>query len=232
MSNPYDGGIPPYEPPTGGPYGEYGGYGAPNPYGDPYRSSAPTDGVSIAALICSLTCCAAPVGIGLGIAGIVRTKGGKRSGRWAAITGLVIGAVLMVAMLAFVVFAGIKGSQAVWEDDARVGQCVNIDEFFGDLTTGECNEPHEAEVIFVEQFDDETADQFATLTEEDFCLARDLAPEYRTVIESGDYTVKVANDAFDEDDPDDGDWFVCYVQRSDGEDLDGRLTEGSGSTGA
>ena len=221
---------PPYEPPTGQPQGEYG-YGAGNPYGNPYRTSAPTDGISIAALLCSLTCCAAPVGIGLGIAGIVRTKDGKRSGRWAAITGLVVGAVLMLAMIAFFIFAGIMGSRTVWEDEARVGQCINID-FFGDMAKGRCGEPHDAEVIWVEEFDDELADQFDDLTIKDFCLARDLTPSHRNAIESGDYDVDLSTDAFDEDDPDDGDWFVCYVERADGSQIEGRVTEGSGSSGA
>ncbi|MFC7505183.1 DUF4190 domain-containing protein, partial [Nocardioides sp. GCM10030258] len=110
MTDPY-GGFPQYEPPAGGsaptpsnpdgnPYGNP--YSSPhgNPYGSPYRASTPSDGISIAALICSLTCCAAPVGIGLGIAGIVRTKDGQRSGRWAAVTGLVLGIFMMVAGVA------------------------------------------------------------------------------------------------------------------------------------
>lgn len=199
----------------------YGEYGAPNPY-DPYRSSASTDGVSIAALICSLTCCAAPVGIGLGIAGIVRTKDGKRSGRWAAITGLVVGAAVMVAMVAFVIFAGVMGSRTVWEDEASVGQCVNID-IFDDLTKSRCSEPHDAEVIWVGQFDDRTLAEFgSTSRDEDFCLGRDLLPEHRTAVESNDYTAKLSIDSFD-DDPDEGDWFVCYVERVDGEDLGGSI---------
>lgn len=221
MSNPYDRGFAPYEPPTGGPYGEHG---APNPY-DAYRSSAPTDGVSIAALICSLTCCAAPVGIGLGIAGIVRTKGGRRSGRWAAITGLVLGSMLTLAMVAFCVFAVVMGSNTVWEDEARVGQCVDID-FLGDLAKARCNEPHDAEVIWVDRFDDALAAEFDDLGIEAFCLTRDLTPEHLQAAKSSDFTIRMSTDAFDEDEPGEDDWVVCYVERTDGDEIDGQIGEG------
>lgn len=219
--NPYDSGFRPYEPPVGGPYGEQGA-GNPHghPYGNPYQTSAPTDGLSIAALVCSLTCCAAPVGIGLGIAGIVRTKDGRRSGRWAAITGLVVGVVLTLSMTAFLVFAGVMGARTVWEDEARVGQCINID-FLGDLAKGRCDEPHDAEVISVGRFDQDLLEEFDRLSTADFCAARELRPEHRAAVEDSTYDVRLSNDAFDEDDPDTGDWFVCYVERADGEELEG-----------
>ena len=78
------------------------GPSGPPPYGPPPDGPAPgqrrpsLDGVSIAGLVCALTWCAAPVGIGLGIAGIVRTKRGKRRGRWAAVTGLVVGIIALL----------------------------------------------------------------------------------------------------------------------------------------
>lgn len=211
--------------------GEWPGYGAeppPAPYGagTPYGAGdAPrgTDGISIAAFVCSLTCCAAPVGIGLGIAGIVRTKDGRRSGRWAAVSGLVIGVVLTVAMIAFFVFAGVMGSRSLWEDEARVGQCLDLD-FLDDEIKADCGDPHTGEVIWVGEFDDELVEEFDTVGTDDFCGSLpDLKPHYGAALESGEYQAQISIDAFDEDEPDDGDLFYCYLERTDDEAIEGRI---------
>lgn len=222
MSSPYGGGYPPYEPGSN-PYDPAASYGSPR---------APYDGLSIAALVCSLTCCAAPVGIGLGIAGLVRTSGGKRSGRWAAVTGLVLGAVVLVAGLGFVVFAAVMGSRTVWEDEARVGQCIDID-LFGDQVKASCGEPHAGEVAWVGTFDDDLADVFDDVSVAEFCHGLPgLDPVYSAAIESGDYSVRIETDSFDEDDPGSGDAFFCYLEARDGEKLDGRLRDAGQQTGA
>lgn len=218
MSNPY-GGFPQYEPPAGGPSTTFG-----NPYDTPHRESSSTDGVSIAALVCSLTCCAGPIGVGLGIAGLVRTKDGKRSGRWAAITGLVLGVVITLAMVAFVAFAAVLGVRTVYVSDARVGQCVNFD-FFDDLSKGECDEPHEAEVVWVGRFDAALIDEYSNNAFDEFCALRDLTPEHAAAAKDEKYDLGILIDTFD-DYPEDGDWFLCYLERADGEPLVGRLTEG------
>lgn len=230
MSNPYGGGFPPYEPPTGGQHGEYGGHTANNPYaGNPAPN--PTDGISIAALVCSLTCCAAPVGIGLGIAGLIRTSGGKRSGRWAAITGLALGSLVMVAGLAFSVFAVVMGSKTVFEDEASVGQCIGWD-LFDDAEKASCDEPHYAEIVWTGQFTRELADRFDDGSVADFCSNVGLTEAYGTAGKNPDLQFGISIDAFDEDEPDVGDWFFCYLERTDGETFEGRVTDFSSSTGA
>ncbi len=75
------------------------------PASTPYGARDPVDGVALAALICSLTLVAAPLGIVLGMAGLVRTATGKSRGRWAALVGLAVGlAVTVVAAYWFRVF--------------------------------------------------------------------------------------------------------------------------------
>ncbi|KRA29701.1 MULTISPECIES: DUF4190 domain-containing protein [unclassified Nocardioides] len=230
MSNPYGGGFPPYEPPSGGQHGEYGGHTANNPYaGNP--APRPTDGISIAALVCSLTCCAAPVGIGLGIAGLLRTSGGQRSGRWAAITGLAIGSLVMVAGLAFSVFAVVMGSKTVFEDEASVGQCIGWD-LFNDAEKAKCGDPHYAEIVWTGQFTRDLANSFENQSVDTFCSSLDLSDDYREAAKNPDLQFGISIDAFDEDEPDAGDWFFCYLERTDGETFEGRVGESSTSTGA
>lgn len=211
MTNPYGGGYPSYEPGS-------------NPYGGAsYGTRVPYDGLSIAALVCSLTCCAAPVGIGLGIAGIVRTREGRRSGRWAAVTGLVFGVVVLLAGIGFVVFAAVMGSRTVWEDEARAGQCIDLD-FLGDPIKASCADPHAGEVIWAGLFSGDLADVFDDVAVAEFCHGLPgLDPGYASAIESGDYDVRIETDSFDEDEPDSGDAFFCYLERTDGEKLTGQL---------
>ncbi|WP_182377261.1 DUF4190 domain-containing protein [Nocardioides sp. WS12] len=216
MTDPY-GGFPQYEPPAGGSPTPSG-----VPWGDPKSVQVSRDGVSIAALVCSLTCCAAPIGVGLSIAGIVRTRDGMRSGRWAAITGLILGAVLIIG---FVGFATLLGVRALYVEETQVGQCINFDVFDG-LAEGECGEPHDAEVIWVSSLDANLVDQWRNHSSEDFCAARALTPEHLTALEGDDYTVEIFIESFDE--PEEGDWILCYVERADGNQMEGRLTETGG----
>ncbi len=214
MSNPYDRYVP--GPPD--PHGEYASYGA-------GRGPQRLDGISIAALVCSLTCCAAPIGIGLGIAGIVRTKDGRRAGRWAAVTGLVVGVVLTIAMIAFAVFAGVMGARTLWEDEARVGQCLDVD-FLDDQIEADCADPHVGEVIWVGRFDDPLVKRFESVGIDEFCGGLPgLEAHYRDALDSGDYQADISIDAFDEDEPGDGDRFYCYLERTDGAEIDGPLSQ-------
>lgn len=207
---------PPGGPPPPNPYGGYSGYGS---Y-EPGEVRAGTDGISIASFVCALTCCAAPVAVGLGIAGIVRTSGSRRSGRWAAVSGLVIGSILTVAIVAFVIFAGVMGSRTLWEDEARVGDCLDID-FLDDQVKASCTEPHVGEVVWVGEFDSDLVDVFDLVSLDEFCGGLPgLAPTYRSAVESGDYRAGISIDAFDEDDPDSGDLFYCYLERADGSKMD------------
>lgn len=226
MTNPY-GGYPSYEPGSNPYDGSSGSYGS-----SPYGTRVPYDGLSIAALVCSLTCCAAPVGIGLGIAGIVRTRAGRRSGRWAAVTGLVVGVVVLLAGIGFVVFAAVMGSRTVWEDEARVGQCIDLD-FLDDPVKAHCSDPHAGEVIWVGAFDDDLAELFQDVSPAGFCGGLPgLAPAYRSAIESGEYDVRVESDSFDDDEPEQGDNFFCHLERADGDELSRRIRDEGEQVGA
>ena len=207
--------------PPHNPYG--GGYGA-------YEPGAPrpgVDGVSIAAFVCALTCCAAPVGVGLGIAGIVRTKDGRRGGRWAAITGLVLGSIASVVLIAVLVATVIAATNVVFEEDARVGQCVNTG-FLGtetdDLWDADCSEGHDAEIVSVNVADArlESAYDNGTPIAEICGPLKDDA--YAGIVEDDRYQLGFATDAYD-DEINDGDWLVCYIERSDGEQITGSVLD-------
>lgn len=204
-----------------------------NPYGgyQPYGAGAPlprTDGISIAAFVCALTCCAGPVGVGLGIAGIVRTKGGRRRGRWAAVTGLVVGSIATLAMIAVFVAFVVAISNTVYEEDAEVGQCVNTG-FLGmesdDLWDASCAEEHDAEVVAVREVTadiESSYDRGASAKE--LCTPL-VSDEYAAVLADPDYRLDYASDALDEQ-ISEGDWLVCYLERVDGEQIDGPLASG------
>ncbi len=217
---------PPGAEPPVNPYGGYGSFepGAPLPR---------TDGVSIAAFVCALTCCAGPVGVGLGIAGILRTKDGQRRGRWAAVTGVVLGTIATLALIAGFVGVVLVGTKVVFEEDAEVGQCVNTG-FLGtdsdDLWEATCSEEHDAEIVaVVVAVVEMEADYDAGVPVSEIC-APFVDDAYAEVVDDRAYRMDFATDAFD-DEISDGDWLVCYLERADGEQIDGPLT-GSGSTGA
>jgi hypothetical protein len=141
-----------------GPYGSPA-YGAPQP---------PTDGVSIGALVTGVLGMAL-IPLGLGIAGIVRTSGGKRRGKGLAIAGLVLG-VLSTIVWGFVV-AGlmfVATNQDAFGESLQEGLSEALEEQTGtnlvvgncfeapaDLTSGDplqavdCAEPHSSEVVGV-----------------------------------------------------------------------------------
>lgn len=217
MSNPY-GGFPQYEPPAGGPYTSSG-----NPYGNPYSASTPTDGISIAALICSLTCCAAPVGIGLGIAGIVRTKDEQRSGRWAAIAGIVLGVFMMLAAVGVGVGLTWYGTNTVFIEDARAGDCIDVGDDDFDIWKAECDEPHDAEVIHAQEFDEDLVDQYLHTDVFEFCARLTDGSGYPDDVRRGSYELDVWVDSWDVEEPEPGDHLICVAQPSSGEKLDAPL---------
>jgi hypothetical protein len=212
------------------PYGNdpYGQQPPSNPYGAPYQGNgggapASTDGVSIAAFVLSLLCCG-PVGIILGIVGMRRTKGGQRKGRWAAVLGIVIGIVGLLAAggitAAIVIFAGTQISP----DDAEVGQCMNIRED-GDsifLTEKECDEDHDAEIVFVDEFG-VIAETDPNLMPDDINDLSDAGISQAicsSLMDPADVE-KIPSDLTwglaleDPNDPADDDPFICYVESSD-----------------
>ncbi|GAA4803629.1 hypothetical protein ACFQ0K_11950 [Nocardioides caeni] len=213
MSSPHDGGYHGYQPPSN-PYG-----GEPGPYGQ--GPAQPYDGLSIAALAASLTCCAGPIAVGLGIAGIVRTRAGARRGRGLAVAGLVVGVLASVALAAALVGFVWIGFNTVPEDEAEVGDCIDVSTLFGsnDLWSADCDEDHDAEVFVAERIDSEATDRLDLVSLTTFC--EELVPaEYAAVVQDSTYRVDWSTDAFDDADPDVGDHLVCYLERTDGEKLD------------
>jgi len=210
VSNPYD------------PYGQQ----PPNPYGGGGGSSfdasgaggfeqRKTDGVSIAALVTGLLCCA-PVSFILGIVGIRRTKGGQRKGRGFAIAGLVLGIIGLLAWIgtAIAAVAGVAWFDSLLlPEEAEVGQCMDVTEEGNEvlLYEKECTEDHDAEVVAVAEVDAENKDAISGMVaycneiidpEDQAKLAAVEGLEYKAVIEDPN-NVEI------------GDHLVCYVESSD-----------------
>ena len=174
MSNPYDpnAGNNPYEPnasnnpygsPVPGGYGQGGGQGGgygdpygqqPNPYGEGPKK---TDAVSIVGFVLSLTCCLSIVGAILGFVGLSRTKGGKRKGRWAAVSATIIGILGTLAAAGIIVALVFFANSVVDVDEAKVGECADVSSDSGDtvlLTEQDCDDKHDAEITWVGKVSD------------------------------------------------------------------------------
>ena len=221
---------------SGGSYGD-GDDQAPyeprhNPYqptayyepGDGSRQAPPAmDGVSIAGMVCALTCCAAPVGVGLGIAGIVRTKKGKRRGRWAAVTGLVVGIIGTLALVAGGIGVIWYATHTVFLDEARAGDCVDIGDV--DIWKAECDESHDAEVIHSAALSRADVEIFLANEPSDFCHEQPIDSRYEPLFADLTYDIYVYVESWDVEDPDPGDRFICVVERLDGQQIDHRLLD-------
>lgn len=146
--NPYGQPAPP--PPYAGASGAGGGYGAPGAFpggSDPLPPR--TDGISIAALVTSLLCCLAPLGVILGFVGLSRTKGGQRKGRGLAVAGIVIGLLMSIGSAIAGAALFIFADSLVSLDDATAGQCVDLTKDDGTVLMREkkCTEKHDAEIV-------------------------------------------------------------------------------------
>ncbi|HVK28292.1 MAG TPA: DUF4190 domain-containing protein [Nocardioides sp.] len=213
-SNPY--GQNPYgqQPPAPQPYGGGGSYGGGGPQG--YGGSGgfggqppKTDGVSIAALVLSFLCCLAPIGLILGIVGIRRTRGGQRKGRGLAIAAIIIGILMSIVTAVVGAAIFIFADSLVTPGNAKVGQCVNVDEDDGSilLYKKECTEEHDAEIVGVAEVTAENRDEVESsmagycakaIDSSDFAKLTDHLDEINALIEDPD---KVSV----------GDHLVCYV---------------------
>ena len=218
MSNPYDPNAGQY-PAGGGGYGS-GGYPA-NPYGDGGELPKKTDTVSIVGFILSLTCCLSIVGAILGFVGLGRTKNGKKKGRWAAISAIIIGILGTLAGAGIIIAVVFVAGTVVTVDNAEVGQCVDVsgpDDSLS-LTKKECSESHDAEIIATGKAGDVTdADLEGTF--DPIAVCNQLAEEgdfekVTTYSEPLDISVI----AEDPNNVSDGDSVVCYAERSDGKKL-------------
>ncbi len=174
---------------------------------------AKTDGVSIASLVLSLLCCA-PVGLILGLVGIKRTKGGQRKGRGFAITGIVLGLLGLLAWvgIGIAAIAGVAWFDSlVTLDEAKAGQCVNVDDDNSDtvlLYEKECTESHDGEIVAVVKVDDTNRDQISDAMA-DYCATLVSAEDLGTLstVEGIEFNAVI-------EDPNDvniGDHLVCYV---------------------
>ncbi|NYJ00581.1 hypothetical protein HNR19_001279 [Nocardioides thalensis] len=197
-------GAPQYGAPGGGQYGAPGG-------GQAFGSEpTKTDGLSIAAFVSSLVCCS-PVAIVLGFIGLSRTKNGQRKGRWAAVLGLVLGIIGLLAGAAVIVFVVILGNTLVTPGNAEVGQCVNIDEEDNTvtMTKKECTEEHDGEIVATTTVDD---DNRADITEQMSLFCQTLIDEedMATLNEHPDLEYNAVLE--DPDNVENGDHLVCYVE--------------------
>jgi hypothetical protein len=220
MSNPYGG---PPEPPGGPEPGQsapYQPYGAPNPYGAPAPATGHgVDAVSITGFVLSLLCCTSLIGLVLGIVGISRTKNGVRSGRWAAVSAIIIGAVGTLAGAGVLGFFIWFGTSTVTLSGADVGQCVNVDDFSDSndatLFKKDCDESHDAEIVVADEFDSDQIGAFDEDAPAALCEV-ELDDEYAAAFATGDYDLDIV---FEAQEPDSGDDFVCYLERADGRTL-------------
>ncbi len=186
MSNPYDPNASnnPYGSPEqsggaggygqgGSPYGQGGGYGG-TPYGqpNPYGNEAPkkTDAVSIVGFILSLTFCLSLIGFILGLVGLGRTKGGKRKGRWAAISATIIGLLATIAGGALIAVLVVFANSVIAVDDAEVGQCLDVsseDDTSVVITDQSCDGDHDGEITWVGTFADIESSDFVPTNPDD-----------------------------------------------------------------
>ncbi|WZH50681.1 MAG: DUF4190 domain-containing protein [Nocardioides alkalitolerans] len=259
MSNPYEPNLnkpgdqpqqpqQPQQPPAWGQPGQgQPGQGQPGQYGpsypsygqqwggSPYGAQQPTstDGISITAFVLSLTCCLSFIGLILGFVGLSRTKNDQRKGRWAAVSAIVIGALGTLAALGTIAVAVFVGTSAIDPRDAEVGDCGNIlseDRDTITMTSKDCGDRHDLEVVYVGTFDEIEDSQFLPSDPDDLTdagisagVCTDLMPaeDVATLDESDDdlrYGIVTEDTS-----PSGDEAFFCYVERLDGEKLEGSL---------
>lgn len=208
-------------------YGQYGGQQYGQQYGGQQYgawqggndASRPTDGVSIAAFVLSLTCCLSLVGLILGFFGLKRTKDDQRKGRWAAITAIPVGIIGTLILAGGIGWVAWFSGQLVTPDNAEVGQCVNIDD--GDdnnvtLTKKDCGEEHDGQLFAVEKLSGEDAQAIndnggnATLT----TCSSGRAPLDEISADDKRAIVRWATE--DPKDPKAGDTVICFFEVESG----------------
>ncbi len=215
-------------PPEGqSPYGGQGPYGG-QPYPAGGESGAPgpevkTDGVSIASFVTGILCCTAPIAVILGIVGIARTKNGQRKGRWAAVTGLVLGALGIVVIIGLVVGGVWIFNNSIRPDNAEVGQCVDIDsdDEGVSMLKKDCSEEHDGEIVGVEELNSDTA-QIAEEQQTAYCSQMISEEDLATITDREDVELEAVFE--DPNNVQDGDHIICYVKAASGK-LDEKILE-------
>jgi hypothetical protein len=212
-------------PPGPAPGAERGEATPPNPY-FPYApiALAPQgwrefDRSSLVSFLLALTWIGAPVAVILGVRGIRRTADDSRVGRWAAITGIVVG---LLGTLTLV--AGISGTMWLRDNFKSVGRveagdCVDVDDSDGvSFDIRSCDDPHHGEVAAAGDLDHAGYADFLSDRAAEFCFGQ-LDEHYREAARTGRYVVTVVIDAPDPDRPTVGDAYACYFSSADGRDL-------------
>ena len=190
-------------------------------YGDPRPPPPDLDGVSIASMVLAMTSLAAPVGIVLAVAGLVRTRGGRRKGRWAAVTGLVVGVLVTTTMGAALAAYFYFENQNVSYDEAYESDCIDVDG--PDVRPSGCEERHDAEVLYGGTLDDELLDTLRSYTKVEFCRFLPLDIRYDRLFDDNTYAAELLVDSSEPDRPKAGDPFLCFVEMADGSDLTEQL---------
>ena len=257
MSNPYDPPNDPFGNPEGSdpanqppppPYGAPDAGGAqvpPPPYGQapygqepygqapygqaPFASEPPkgTDPVSIIGFILSLTCCLSIVGAIMGAIGLKRTKQGRRRGRWAAISALIIGILGTLAFAGIIVALTFFANTVIPVDGAEVGQCANVTSQDRDsvlLLDADCAEPHDAEIVYTGTYDQVESSRFVPSNPDDLTdagISFGICTELMISNDQGADLAALGDDVVYQfvtqtGNPDSDEPFYCYAERSDG----------------
>ncbi|MEU2201854.1 septum formation family protein [Isoptericola sp. NPDC019482] len=234
---PYDQPAPPPGAPTAGTTTPYGAQ-------PPYAFAPPrrTDGVSIAALVTGVLGMAL-IPLGLGIAGVVRTKDPARSGRGLAIAGIVLGALstigwALVATLLVAVAtddavqdAIVDGYQQGIEQELSFGygqgECFDLAVDAVDLSEiapADCEGSHTSEVIGTHDLEGDAFPGDEAI-EETF---NELCPRTFTVYVGSDIASSSLTMWYVA--PNEATWalgdreLVCVVEKGDGSQLTGSVT--------
>lgn len=166
-----------------------------------------------------------PAALVLGIAGLVRTRNGVRSGRWAAVVATVVGSVATVVVVGAVGLVVWLEHNDLGVDEARRGTCVNLDEGVDgvQLRERDCTEAHDGEVVFRGDFTSSWIADYQALNTAEFC-AQAMADLPEPEVYGPDFVLGTIVDSVSAERPLVGDAFICVLERVDGEPLTQPLT--------
>ena len=180
------------------------------------------DQTSLMSFALALTVVGAPVGIVLGVRGLRRTEGGVKSGRWAAVLGIVLG---IAALLGVVLGAvGLHWFRDNVKSIARaeVGDCVDVVDGDDSLsfTSASCTDRHQAEIVAAGEWSSREEDLFfrSDASAADLCF-READEHYQRAARTGRYQVTLVIGADDPREPRTGDAYACYFTLTKGGSL-------------
>jgi hypothetical protein len=182
--------------------------------------------VSVSALACALTCCAAPVAVLLGIAGLIRTSGGRRRGMWAAVTGLALGLVGSLLWLVVLIGGAVVLFGTVTESEAVPGDCLDVTRAFDgtDLWWADCYAEHDAEVLAAGTLGSEGAIMATHMTDDAWCREA-IGSDLLDLVREKDLVLGLTTDSWDPEKPEAGDAWFCWAERDDHHKLHAPLVD-------